>query len=121
MEGFIDKDFIPRIEEVFVVGRSGPIALEVVLDTGFNDQFCLPHKFLGDCDLIFHDTEKYILANGEIVTEDMYRGEIILDQQALPVLMSLTDDDEALLGTRLLKGKIVTLDFVNYRVTENLV
>lgn len=35
--------------------------------------------------------------------------------------MSLTDDDEALLGTRLLNGKIVTLDFINYRVTENFV
>ncbi len=119
MQGFIDKDFIPRIENVFIVSRNGPIELDAVLDTGFNDHFCLPRKFHDKCDLFFHGTEKYVLADGKIVTEDMYRGEIILDKQALPVLMSLTDDDEALLGTRLLDGKIVTLDFVNYRITEN--
>ncbi len=119
MQGYIDKDFVLRIENVFVVGSKGPIELDAVLDTGFNDQFCLPQKFKSACDLIFHGTEKYVLANGSIVTEDRYRGEIVFDNQIWPVLLSLTDDDEALLGTRLLDGKVIMLDFVNYHIREN--
>lgn len=121
MKGTIDFDFIPRVEEVYLVGRSGPILLDTVLDSGFNDEFCLPRQYQNACDLVFYGTDKYTLANGQDVLERLYRGEIIIDNKAVKVIMSLTDDDEALLGTRLLNGKIVTLDFVNYRITENLV
>lgn len=117
MQGKIDSNFVPRVDEVYVIGKNGPIALQAVLDTGFNDEFCLPRQYHAACDLVFYGTDKYTLANGQNILEPLYRGEIIIDNRAVKVIMSLTDDDEALIGTRLLAGKIVTLDFVNYRIS----
>lgn len=119
MHGGIDEQLNTMIEDVLVVGKAGNLQLEAVLDTGFNDEFSLPKKYFPDCDLSYYGTEEYTLANGAVVEEPIYRGKLVIDNRTLEVLMSLTDDDEALLGTRLLDGKIVTLDFVNYRITEN--
>jgi predicted aspartyl protease len=46
-----------------------------------------------------------------------YIGEIVIDNQPIAVLLSLTDDDEALIGTRLLDKKIITLNFKDYIIT----
>lgn len=81
MKGTIDSDFIPRLDEVYVVGKNGPIALDTVLDSGFNDEFCLPRQYHSACDLVFYGTDKYTLANGQDVLEPLYRGEIIIDNE----------------------------------------
>ena len=88
-----------------------------MIDTGFNDEFCLPKEYFDECDLMFYGTDRYMLANGSIVTEDIYYGEIVIDNQPIIVLLSLTDDDEALIGTRLLDKKIVTLNFKDYSIS----
>ncbi|MCG3119461.1 MAG: hypothetical protein ALAOOOJD_01870 [bacterium] len=116
MHGYIDEYLIPRIENVLVVGRENLIAVDTVLDTGFNDHFCLPRKYFQACSLIFFGTEEYVLANGAVVNEETYLGTILLDNQPLQIVMSLTDDDEALIGTKLLDKKWVILDFENYRI-----
>lgn len=121
MHGYIDTALNTIIENIAVVGRGGNLHLDAVLDTGFNDAFSLPKKHLPDCDLRYHGTEEYTLANDAVVEEPLYRGKLVIDNRTLEVVMSLTDDDEALLGTRLLDGKIVTPDFFNYRITENFV
>lgn len=116
MHRLIDKDLVPKIQDVYVVGRKNWILLVAVLDTGFNDEFCLPRKYFDECDLKFVGTDKYVLANGASVTEAIYLGTIIIDNTPLTVLISLTDDHEALIGTRLLDGKIITLNFKTYEV-----
>jgi predicted aspartyl protease len=68
--------------------------------------------------LSYFGTEEYTLANGAVVEEPVYRGKVVIDNRAIEALMCISEDDEALLGTRLLDGKIVTPDFVNYRITE---
>lgn len=120
MHGYIDTQLNTMIEDIVVVGKAGNLRLEAVLDTGFNDEFSLPKKYFPECDLSYYGTEEYTLANGAVVEEPLYRGKLVIDNHALEVLMCISDDDQALLGTRLLNGKIVTLDFVNYRITENL-
>ncbi|NUM77526.1 hypothetical protein HUU40_24455 [candidate division KSB1 bacterium] len=116
MQGIIDKNLVPKIQGVFVVGRKNWIPLDTVLDTGFNDEFCLPRKYFDECDLRFVGTDKYVLANGATVTEAIYLGTIVIDNTLLTALVSLTDDHKALIGTRLLDGKIATLDFKTYEV-----
>lgn len=116
MKGYIDKSLVPKIKNIYVVGKSELIPLEPVLDTGFNDEFTLPRKYFKACELEFFGKEDYILANGTSVEEDVYFGELIIDNKRLRVFMSLTDDDEALLGTRLLDEKVVILNFKNYNI-----
>ncbi|MBC8233946.1 hypothetical protein H8E77_30730 [bacterium] len=117
MKGYIDENLNPKIENVFIIGKERWIPLETVLDTGFNDEFCLQKEYFDECDLIFYGTDRYMLANGSIVTEDIYHGEIVIDNQPITVLLSLTDDDEALIGTRLLDKKIVILNFKDYSIS----
>ena len=117
MKGYIDENLNPKIENVFIIGKEQWIPLETVIDTGFNDEFCLPKEYFDECDLIFYGTDRYMLANGSIVTEGIYYGEIVIDNQPITVLLSLTDDDEALIGTRLLDKKIVTLNFKDYSIS----
>lgn len=116
MKGYIDKSLVPKIENIFIVGRSELIPIEPVLDTGFNDEFAIPRKYFNACDLEFFGKEDYILANGNAVEDDVYFGELIIDNKRLRVFMSLTEDDEALVGTRLLDEKVVILNFKNYRI-----
>lgn len=44
LQGFINENLEPIAENVFVIGQAGHIAVEAVLDTGFNGMLCLPRK-----------------------------------------------------------------------------
>jgi len=77
----------------------------------------LPRSKFNECELEFFGKEQYILANGDNVEEDVYLGELVIDNKRIAVFLSLTDDDEALIGTRLLDEKIVILDFKNYSIS----
>ncbi|MEK7729974.1 MAG: hypothetical protein AAB354_16315, partial [candidate division KSB1 bacterium] len=114
MHGYIDEYFNTMLEDIAVVGKGGNLQLEAVLDTGFNGMFSLPKKHFHECVLSYYGTEEYILANGAVVEEPVYRGRLVIDNRIFEVIMCVSNDDEALLGTRLLNGKIVTLDFINY-------
>lgn len=81
------------------------------MDTGFNDELALPEKYLNQCNFIRLGDEEYILADGSIVKEDTYQGEIVINKKPLLIKLSLIDDDEALLGNALLIDKIVQLNF----------
>jgi len=39
MEGYINDNLEPKIVDFYVVGKEENIAMEPILDTGFNDQF----------------------------------------------------------------------------------
>lgn len=118
ISGYIDDDLVPKINDIFLVGKNNQfIPLDVVIDTGFNDQFCLPEKFVGRAELKLLGTTNYILGDGSTIEDATYITEIIINNQPMQVVVTLTMDDEALLGTSLLDGKIVTLNFKDYTVT----
>ncbi len=117
MHGYIDDTLVPRIQDVFIVGKTKLIPIEPVLDTGFNDEFTLPRHHFNEYDLEFFGKEEYILANGDLIEEDVYLGELIIDNKRINVFVSLTNDVDALIGTRLLDNTITVLDFKNYNIT----
>jgi len=113
MKGYIDDNLTPQIENIYIVGKEKVIQLKCVLDTAFNGEFCLPKKYFEECKLQYIGNEDFILADGSIVLEKIYLGQIIIDNKPEIVTLSLTEDNEALLGTQLLDNKIVTLNFKN--------
>lgn len=117
MHGYIDDSLVPRIQDVFIVGKTKLIPIEPVWDTGFNDEFTLPRHLFNECEFEFFGKEKYILANGDLIEEDVYLGELIIDNNRINVFISLTNDVDALIGTRLLDNTITVLDFKNYSIT----
>jgi clan AA aspartic protease len=110
--GYIDEDLNPYLNEIFLVDKNQHlIELTIILDTGFNDELALPEKYFSQCNFIPIGDEEYILGDGSIVKENTYQGEIVINKKPLLVTLSLTGDDEALLGNALLIDKIVKLNF----------
>ena len=110
--GYIDEELNPYLNDIFLVDKNQHlIELKIILDTGFNDELALPEKYLDQCNFIPLGDEEYILADGSIVKEDTYQGEIVINKKPFLVKLSLIDDDEALLGNALLIDKIVQLNF----------
>lgn len=112
IKGYIDEDLNPYLNEIFLVDKNQHlIELKIVLDTGFNGELTLPEKYLDQCDLILIGEEEYMLGDGSVIQENTYQGEIVINKKPILIKLSLTDDDEALLGNALLIDKIVQLNF----------
>jgi predicted aspartyl protease len=106
------------LENIFIKGKDErliPIP-NVVLDTGFNDDFCIPSEFEDLVQLAYLGHKEFMLGDGSIISEATYEAEIIIGNTPKVVVISFTDDDEALLGTRLLENAVVTMDFKNRTV-----
>lgn len=118
IKGTITEDLIPLLENIFIKGKDDsliPIP-NVVLDTDFNDDFCVPYKFEELIQLTYLGHKEFMLGDGSIISEATYEAEIIIGNIPKLVVISFTDDDEALLGTRLLENTIVKMDFKNRTV-----
>ena len=116
LSGYIDKRLIPRVRGISIAGLTNDVPIRPILDTGFNGEFCLPRKQLDKCKLISLGTDKFELANGRITEEAIYLGEIIIDKIHYPVEMAITDSKDALLGMKLLVGKIAIFDLQQNKV-----
>lgn len=116
LEGFINENLEPLVENVYVIGREEHIPLEVVLDTGFNGMLCLPRKFQALCELNALGVETFELADGTLMQEVLYLGQILLNDVPYFVELTLTDTDQALMGMGLLLDKVATFDLKIMRI-----
>jgi len=116
LNGYIDKCLIPRINGISIAGLNSNFPIRPILDTGFNGEFCLPRKHLDKCKLVLLGTDEFELADGNIIEEDVYLGEIIINENHYPVEMALTGSKDALLGMKLLLGKIAIFDLQRNKV-----
>ena len=110
--GFIEKN-TPYLNSIKLVGKKGFIPLQVVLDTGFTDEFCLPIAYKNKCNYTFCGKDEYVLADGRTITDNLYEIDIVINHQPYTIQASFTDDDECLIGMELLQNKIITLNTKN--------
>jgi predicted aspartyl protease len=108
--GFINENLEPLIENVFLIGHEQHIPLEAILDTGFNGMLCLPRKYQPLCELNPLGVETFELADGTLMREVLYLGQILLNDVPYFVELTLTDTDQALMGMELLLDKVATFD-----------
>jgi len=116
LQGFINENLEPMVDNVFLLGREGAIPLAAILDTGFNGMLCLPRKFQPLCEPSPLGFETFELADGTLVQEIVYMGEILLNGTPYFVELTLTDADQALLGMQLLLDKVATFDLRTMRI-----
>jgi len=116
LSGYIDKHLIPRVRGISIAGFTKDVPIRPILDTGFNGDFCLPRKHLDKCKLVSLGTDEFELADGRVVEEAIYLGEIIIDKIHYPVEMAITGSKDALLGMKLLVGKIAIFDLQQNKV-----
>jgi len=55
--------------------------IEAIVDTGFSGYLCLSEQWVDKLDMSFRFVESYEMANGEIITRDVFRGVIRFNGQ----------------------------------------
>lgn len=97
--------------------RRGVVTYPAVVDTGFNGYLCVPKTILVKSGWRVIGTEKFEIATGAIVEQQIYLGEAIFDGQRGPVYTVATEAQDILIGTKLLRGKTLVVNFSTKRVT----
>lgn len=94
-----------------VAGARRSIHLSALIDTGFDGYLCLPIGIavsLG-LELVAQGTVEY--ADGRTELELEFSGQVTLLAETRTVRITLTRSDEALVGTDLLRGCTLFIDF----------
>jgi len=116
LQGFINENLEPVVENIFLIGKEENIPFHAILDTGFNGMCCIPRKFAPYCELISLGLETFELADGTFVDQELYVGRILLNDVPYFVELTLTDADQALLGMQMLLDKIAIFNLKTMRV-----
>ena len=82
-----------------------------VVDTGFNGYLAVPKNMIRKQGWQLIGSEKYEVATGELKTFEVFLGEIEWDKKDLPVYALVTNSEDVLVGTKLLKKSVLTVDF----------
>ena len=96
MDGYIDKYRHPKV----VVLVNG-VAIDAVVDTGFDGDLCLPIGVAIQLGLNLCDTIWVELADGTRKRELVFTGEVKLGDNTKKVGIMLTESEEGLLGTQM--------------------
>ena len=110
MKGYIDKYYQPKIK-LKAKGLRRTIELEAVIDTGFDGELCLPLPIAIQLGLELGGNQYVEFADGTVKHELIFAGVVILEDTEMPIDISLTNSDEALIGVGLLKNKKLEINF----------
>jgi clan AA aspartic protease len=95
----------------FLVPGNPFVSIEFVVDTGFEGALTLPPEAIAALGLTFFEPIEAKLANDAPATVDSYIATVLLDGRQLDVLV-LAMGTRPLLGTSLLKGKELLIQFL---------
>ena len=121
IEGRIDLVEGPRIQ-VWISGRRDRVAIDALLDTGFDGDLCLPIAVAVPLGLELRYVAQSELADGSVVEDELvFAGLADWDGEQVPVEIILTRSRDALIGTGLLQGCDVRLNFVTGQIAIDVV
>lgn len=116
VEGYVDAYGNPMID-LIVEGKLSRTSIPVVVDTGFNGDLCIPIPLAIDLGVQLIDTARVELANGTVSEELVFAGYVRLGERRRRAEIYLTQSNEALIGTRLLKDEVLKIDFLHRQLT----
>lgn len=109
-QGLFDEYEQPKIE-VVIIGTKTSLAVEALIDTGFDGDICLPIEAAIQLGLELCGSQPIELADGTRKNELVFSGMVEVDADRREVEVILTQAKETLFGTGLLKGKVLKVDF----------
>ena len=77
--------------------------ISVIIDTGFSGELCLPLRTIHAMGFEQVGREPFILADGQIVRADVYKGQIQWFDHRRSIEVIALDNPQGLLGTQLLQ------------------
>lgn len=89
---------------------------DLVVDTGFNGELCLPLPVLKDIGFTYVGPTQVELADGSIAETMIYEGTILWFGQERRVAVHVTSAESSLLGTQMLFDTILELDIDERKV-----
>ena len=104
----IEDDAIVKISLIF---RDIHLQKYAVVDTGFNGYISIPGNIIRQSNWIESGKQDHELANGQIVRESLFIGEVIFDRKKRTVLAIQSDGSDILIGTKLLSGRLCEFDY----------
>jgi clan AA aspartic protease len=86
--------------------------IEAIIDTGFTGFLTLSDASIASLNLAFREMSDFVLADGSVVSVEVYRGSVAWDGSDHGILV-LAADGNPLVGMSMLHGSHVTLDVVD--------
>lgn len=116
MTGTIERGIHPRL--LFdLVTNQGRVNFKALVDSGFDGQLALHYDAADRYQLEVVRLTEVTYANGQKAEEIVCRGTVLWHNEVQRVQIVLSDDEEPAIGTRLLKGSIMTMNFVQNTLT----
>lgn len=111
---------LDALVSITISGRDGSsLTIDAAIDTGFNDRLALPRSMIEELALPTIGYATAVLGNGEEVQFSTFEATVFWADQRL-VIPVLETGGAALVGTELLRGSRLTIDyFENGAVTVN--
>jgi clan AA aspartic protease len=114
--GYFDKFLHPRVR-LIVKGLRKSLRNDPVVDTGFEGDLCLPVKVAIQVGLELSGESMVELADGTKKQELSFLGSVFWQGQERLVKIFLTNSEDALLGSGLMQGRKLAIDYANHTVT----
>lgn len=112
MHGIIENGLHPRLR-ITLESPTGPIDFKALFDSGFDGQVALPYFAADRLRLEVARFVEVTYANGQKIEEIVCHGEVFWHGETRIVEVVLSDDDEPAVGTALLQGCMVMMDFIH--------
>lgn len=111
MTGTIEKGIHPRMM-ITLATENEQVNLKALVDSGFDGQVALHYNTADRYDLEIVRLTEVTYANGQKEEEIVCHGKVLWHNQLRRVQIILSDDEEPAVGTRMLKGSIMTMNFI---------
>jgi clan AA aspartic protease len=105
------------LEAVLRVGLAEGESVECVIDTGFSGHLVLPRSVVSRLGLAVIGREVFEMVAGHFLTADIAQADLTWLGGARTVEAVVSEGEDALLGTAMLDGTRLTIDYVSYTVT----
>lgn len=117
--GFVNESDEPVVEVKLDLGKEKRL-VNAVIDTGFNGYISVPKKLIDRSDWDFLGIEEYELASGELMRERVFLGRIEIGTEKLVAFILPSNSSDALIGTKLLKNRVLTINFADKTLYEKM-
>ncbi len=114
--GVIENGIHPRVL-VELLTTQAQVEIDALVDSGFDGQLAFHYEAADRYQLEPIKLSEVTYANGQKTKELVCIGKILWHDQIRRVHIVLSDDEESAIGTRLLKGSIMTMNFVDNKLT----
>jgi len=110
--GFVNENDEPVVKIKLDLGKEKR-SVNAVIDTGFNGYISVPKKLIDKSDWDFLGIEEYELASGELMRERVFLGRIEIGTEKLITFILSNNSSDTLIGKKLLKNSLLTINFTN--------